>query len=130
QASGYVSPRLGAAWRPFGKDNFVVRAGYGIFAASYNGNVTGSSIIGPPYWANQNISFAKASNQRWETAFPADPANFVAPSIAAAVFNILPMKVREFNLSVQGSVPILNAVATLSYVGSRGHDLTAFPKTN
>ena len=129
-ASGYVSPRLGLAWRPMGRDNFVVRAGYGIFASSYNGNVTGSSIIGPPYWANQNISFAKASNQRWETAFPADPANFVAPSIAAAVYNIVPMKVREFNLSVQGTVPVLDAVATLSYVGSRGHDLTAFPRTN
>ena len=25
--SGYVSPRLGAAWRPFGKDTTVVRAG-------------------------------------------------------------------------------------------------------
>jgi hypothetical protein len=130
-ASGYVSPRLGLAWRPTGKDNLVIRAGYGIFAASYNGNVTGSSIIGPPYWANQNVpAFARTSNQRWETAFPADPGAFVSPSIAAAVYNILPMKTREFNLSVQGAVPLLDAVATISYVGSRGHDLTAFPRTN
>ena len=130
-ASGYVSPRLGLAWRPLGKDNFVVRAGYGIFASSYNGNVTGSSIIGPPYWANQNVpSFARTSNQRWETAFPADPGAFVSPSVAAAVYNIVPMKVREFNLSVQGAVPVINAVATLSYVGSRGHDLTAQPRLN
>ena len=130
QASGYVSPRLGAAWRPFGKDTLVLRAGYGIFASSYNGNVTGSSIIGPPYWANQNITFSKASNQRWETAFPADPGNFVAPSIAAAVFDIKPMKVHEFNFSVQQAIPWLQAAATVSYVGSRGYDLTAFPKTN
>jgi len=27
-------------------------------------------------------------------------------------------------------MPLLDAVATLSYVGSRGHDLTAFPRTN
>ena len=128
--SGYVSPRLGAAWRPFGKDALVVRAGYGIFASSYYGNATGSSIIGPPYWANQNISFAKASNQRWETAFPADPSNFVAPSIAAPVYDILPMKVHQFNVSIQKSIPWLQSAVTVSYVGSRGWDLTAFPRTN
>ena len=130
QSSGYVSPRLGAAWRPFGKDNFVVRAGYGIFASSYYGNATGSSIIGPPYWATQSVSFAKASNQRWETAFPADPAAFVAPSIAAAVFDIKPMKTHEFNLSIQHSIPWIDAALTVSYVGSRGHDLTAQPRVN
>jgi hypothetical protein len=130
QASGYVSPRLGIAWRPLGKDDFVVRGGYGIFAASYQGNVTGSSIIGPPYWAAQNSTFSKASNQRWETAFPANPSSFVNPSIAAAVFDIKPMKIHEFNFSIQHSVPLLDAALTLSYVGSRGYDLTAFPKTN
>jgi hypothetical protein len=129
-ANGYVSPRLGLAWRPLAKDTLVVRAGYGIFAASYNGNVTGSSIIGPPYWANQNITFARASNQRWETAFPANPANFVAPSIAAAVVDIKQMKVHEFNVSVQGAVPLIRSALTVSYVGSRGHDLTAFPRMN
>ena len=130
QASGFVSPRLGGAWRPLGKDALVVRAGYGIFASSYYGNATGSSIIGPPYWANQNISFAKASNQRWETAFPADPANFVAPSIAAPVYDIKPMKIHQFNVSVQETIPWLQMAATVSYVGSRGWDLTAFPRTN
>jgi hypothetical protein len=130
QASGYVSPRLGVAWRPLGRDSLVVRAGYGIFASSYFGNATGSSIIGPPYWASQNITFAKASNQRWETAFPADPTDFVAPSIAAAVYNILPMKMHQFNLSVQKTIPILESALTVSYLGSRGFDLTDFPHIN
>ncbi len=130
EASGYVSPRLGVAWRPWGKDTFVVRGGYGIFAAGFYGNATGSSIIGPPYWASQNITFARASNQRWETAFPADPGNFVAPSIASAVFGIKPMKIHEFNVSIQQSIPWLQAAATISYIGSRGYDLTAFPRTN
>src|SRR5205823_1769733 len=130
QASGFVSPRLGAAWRPFGKDNFVIRAGYGIFASSYYGNATGSSIIGPPYWATQNITFAKASNQRWETAFPADPTNFVAPSISAAVYNILPMKMHQFNLSVQRTIPVLESALTVTYAASRGYDLTDFPHIN
>lgn len=128
--SGYVSPRLGIAWRPSGKQDFVVRAGYGIFASSFYGNATGSSIIGPPYWASQQITFAKASNQRWETAFPADPSSFVAPSIASAVSNIKPMKIQEFNFSVQHAIPFLDAAATISYIGSRGRDLTALPQIN
>lgn len=130
QPSGYVSPRLGAAWRPFGKDNFVVRAGYGIFVSSYYGNATGSSVTGPPYWAAESISFSKASNQRWETAFPADPTNFAAPNVASAVYDIKPMKVHQFNLSLQKTIPWLRAATTVSYVGSRGWDLTAFPRTN
>jgi hypothetical protein len=130
QSSGYVSPRLGAAWRPFGKDNFVVRAGYGIFASSYYGGATSSAVIGPPYWSTQSITFAKASNQRWETAFPADPAAFPFPNVAAAVPDIKPMKTHEFNLSLQHSVPGIDAAFTVSYVGTRGYDLTAFPRHN
>ena len=130
EASGYVSPRIGGAWRPFGKDTFVVRAGYGIFTSSYNGNITGSQVIGPPYWASQQVTFAKASNQRWETAFPADPSSFVAPSVSAAVYNIKPMKIHQFNFSIQQVVPALDATVTVSYVASRGHDLVAWPHIN
>ena len=130
QHSGYVSPRLGLAWRPFGQDTLVVRAGYGIFASSFYGNAAGSSVIGPPYWAAQSISFAKASNQRWETAFPADPANFNTPNVASAVYDIRQMKVHQFNLSVQKTIPWLDAAATVTYAGSRGWDLTAQPRIN
>jgi len=130
QAAGYVSPRLGAAWRPLGKDTLVVRAGYGIFVASFYGNATGSSVTGPPYWAAQSITFAKASNQRWETAFPADPSNFNTPNVASAVYDIKPMKIHQFNVSIQKTIPWLQSAATLSYVGSRGWDLTAQPRTN
>jgi hypothetical protein len=113
-----------------GKDTLVVRAGYGIFVSSYYGNATGSSVTGPPYWAAQSVSFAKASNQRWETAFPADPSNFNTPNIASAVYDIAPMKVQEFNVSIEKKIPSLQAAATLAYVGSRGRDLTAQPHIN
>src|SRR5581483_8491500 len=57
-------------------------------------------------------------------------SNFVAPSIAAAVYNIKPNKTHEFNFSVQETIPWLQAAATVSYVGTRGYDLTAFNKIN
>jgi hypothetical protein len=126
----YVSPRIGAAWRPFGSETFVVRAGYGIFASSYNGNITGSQVIGPPYWASQQVTFAKASNQKWETAFPANPANFVAPSISAAVVDIKPMKVHDWNVAIEKAIPGIGAALTVAYVASRGHDLVAWPHIN
>ncbi len=129
-ASGYVSPRIGAAWRPLGKDNLVFRGGYGIFSSTFYGNAAGSSVTGPPYWAAQSITFAKASNQRWETAFPSNPSDFNTPNVASSIVNIKPMKVDQFNASVQTLVPWVQSALTVSYVGSRGWDLTAQPRLN
>ncbi len=129
-SSNYVSPRIGAAWRPIGKDTFVVRGAYGIFASNYNGNITGSQVIGPPYWASQQVTFAKASNQQWETAFPANPGDFVAPSVSAAVVNIKPMKIHDWNVSIEQAIPKIDAALTVSYVASRGYDLVAWPHIN
>ena len=130
ERSGFIAPRIGLAWRPTGSTDFVVRAAYGIFTSSYNGNVTGSAIIGPPYWLSEQESFAKASLQRWETAFPASPSQFVAPSVAAAVYNIKPMKTQEWNFSIEKALPALKSALTLSYVGNRGNDLIGFDHIN
>ncbi|MBI1894973.1 MAG: TonB-dependent receptor [Acidobacteria bacterium] len=123
EATGYWSPRLGATWRPFAKRDVVFRAGYGIFTSSYNGNISASQIIGPPYWTFERQTFARPSRQRWETAFPADPRAFINPSVAAAHYSVDPMKIHEFNASLQMPLPRVDSAITLSYVGSRGRDL-------
>lgn len=123
RATGYFAPRLGGAWRVGGKDVWVLRGGYGIFASSYNGNVTGSQVIGPPFWTFERQTFTRGQMQRWETAFPADPHAFVNPSVAAAAYNVEPMKNHEFNVSLQRALVRLQSAITVSYVGNRGGDL-------
>lgn len=121
--SGFVSPRVGFAWRPKGGSDLVVRGAWGIFTSSYQGNYTGSSIIGPPYWLSETITFAKASLQPWETAYPAEPHNFVAPSVVNAAYDVKPNVVEQWNFSVQKAIPFLHSALTVSYIGNRGYHL-------
>ena len=121
EATGYVSPRVGFAWRPLSHQDFVIRGGYGIFTSSFQGNIAASSIVGPPYWSYETLGFSALSNQQWETAFPSAPTAFVAPSIAAAAWNTAPQKTHEWNLSVQKSLPLKSAL-TVSYVGNHVFD--------
>ncbi|PYV07595.1 MAG: hypothetical protein DMG07_28130, partial [Acidobacteria bacterium] len=117
------SPRIGIAWRPFGSNDLVVRAGYGLFPSIYRDNITGSSIIGPPYWTFETQGWGRSQLQRWETAWPQDPSSFISPSVQAAKPDLPLMKSHQFNVSVQKSVPRLKSALTLAYVGNRGDDL-------
>jgi hypothetical protein len=123
EPSGFLSPRVGFAWRPLGGNDFVVRGAWGIFTSSYQGNYTGSSIIGPPYWLSETITFAKASLQPWETAYPAEPHNFVAPSVVNAAYDVKPNIVEQWNFSVQKALPWIKSAVTVSYIGNRGYHL-------
>jgi hypothetical protein len=123
EPSGFASPRVGFAWRPLGGNDLVVRGAWGIFTSSFQGNYTGSSIIGPPYWLSESITFAKASLQPWETAYPVEPHNFVAPSVVNAAFDVKPNVVEQWNFSVQKAIPWLRSALTVSYIGNRGYHL-------
>jgi hypothetical protein len=101
----------------------VIRGAWGIFTSSYQGNYTGSSIIGPPYWLSETVTFARASLQPWETAFPAEPRSFVAPSVVNAAHDVKPNVIEQWNFSVQKAIPRLRSALTVSYVGNRGYHL-------
>ncbi|MFN7996663.1 MAG: carboxypeptidase regulatory-like domain-containing protein [Bryobacteraceae bacterium] len=122
QPSGYVSPRLGAAWRPLKSGDLVIRAGFGVFTSSYRGNITASQIIAPPYWTYESQSWSPAQLQRWETAWPVNPNSFTASSVGAAAYDVKPMKDYEWNISIQKTLKFKTAV-TASYVGSKATDL-------
>lgn len=123
QPSGYLSPRIGFAWRPTGGNGLVVRGAWGMFTSSFQGNYTGSSILGPPYSASETISFSKASLQPWETAFPAEPRNFSALNVVNAAYDVKPNNVEQWNFSIQKAIPWLQSAVTVSYVGNRGYHL-------
>ena len=80
EGNGFFSPRIGIAWRPSNSNDFVVRAGYGIFTSSFTGNRTASSIVAPPYWTFESTSWSASSLQRWESAWPDNPQTFVTHS--------------------------------------------------
>ncbi len=119
QGNGYVSPRVGVAWSV--RNGSVVRAAYGIFASSFQGNIAASSIVGPPYWSYETPGFSTQSQQKWETAFPAVPNTFSLPGVAAPAWNPKPQKMHEWNVAVEQSLP-LNSALTISYVGNHLFD--------
>ncbi len=121
EGNGYFSPRIGFAWRPRDNSDLVIRAAYGIFTSSFQGNIAASSIVGPPYWGYETPSYSAQSNQKWETAFPLVPNTFSPPGVAAPSWNTKAQKTHEWNLSVQQALP-LNSALTLSYVGNHVFD--------
>ena len=129
EANGYLSPRLGIAWRPRGSNDLVVRGGYGIFTSSYRGNISASAIVGPPYWSYEIQAWSPAQLQSWETAWPDNPEAFVSPSIYAAPWDVKSMKSHQWNVSVQKSLPWKSAI-TASYVGNRALDMIALYQHN
>ncbi len=122
KAKGRFSPRVGLTWRPEAINDFVVRGGYGIYYNSFTGNRSASSIVGLPYWTWEALSFSPLSPQRWETAWPADPQQFIQPSVGESpAWDIDPATTHEWNVSVQKGLPF-NAALTVSYVATRLHD--------
>jgi Carboxypeptidase regulatory-like domain/TonB dependent receptor-like, beta-barrel len=119
EPNGYFSPRVGIAWRV--SNGLVVRGNYGLFASSFAGNRTASSIVGPPYWTWENIGFSPSTPQPWETIFPNDPSFFVAPGTTAAAYDIKSQKTHEWNVSVQKELPFSSSL-TLTYLGTHRSD--------
>jgi hypothetical protein len=130
EPNSHVAPRVGAAWRPLGKDTLVFRAGYGIFHSGFRGNRSASSIVGLPYWTAESQTFSSLTLQPWETAWPVNPQNFVQPSVTEAeAWGLDSTKTHEWNISLEKSLPLASAL-TLSYVGTRVFDLATLNPHN
>ena len=112
------APRVGLAWRPFGKDKWSVRASYGIFFDTlifdeYSFNALGFPVVTP-------YSQSGTSN------VPISPANqfgVSGPSLGGYNLTTDPDRsdpyLQQYTLSVQHQLPG-STLLTVAYLGNRG----------
>jgi hypothetical protein len=141
-----LEPRIGAAWKPFGGNNTVVRGGYAIYHdSSWNQGAQGL-WQNPPYYGESDAfaffptscTFATAACAQHgltpggisvSSGFPTftsppNPADFTG-TILAQNTNFKQGRIQQFNVNVEQELPG-QIVLTVGYAGSRSSHILVF----
>jgi Carboxypeptidase regulatory-like domain len=140
-----LEPRLGAAWKPFGGNNTVVRGGYAIFHdSSWNQGAQGLWQNPPDYAESDEFAFggnctfataACAKNGLTPSAIslssgfptftsPVNPVDFTG-NIQAQDTNFKQGRIQQFNVNVEQEIPG-QIVLTAGYAGSRSSHILVY----
>jgi hypothetical protein len=135
-----LEPRIGAAWKPFGSSNTVIRGGYAIFHDSAWNQGAQGLWQNPPYYAESD-SFAffptsctvptaacasvyglTPTGISMSSGFPTftappNPADFTG-TILAQNTDFKQGRIQQFNINVERQIPG-QIVLTVGYAGSR-----------
>jgi carboxypeptidase family protein len=110
-------PRIGVAWKPFGRTNTVVRGGYAIFHdSSWNQGAQGL-WQNPPYYA-ESFAFEPKLAQGFVTySSPPTPQTFEG-TIWSQDLNFKQGRIQQFNVNIEQELPG-QVLLTAGYAGSR-----------
>jgi hypothetical protein len=119
-----LEPRVGAAWKPFGSSNTVVRGGYAIFHdSSWNQGAQGL-WQNPPFYGESFEAGGNMSQGFVTFSSPPNPADFEG-TILSQDRDFKQGRIQQFNVNVEQQIPG-QIVLTAGYAGSRASHILEF----
>ncbi len=130
------APRVGLAWDPTGRGNWLVTSAYGIFYEPYytgQGGPLQSPISAPPYLQTEQISLSPSQPLNFSDPYngnPPAPNTFATPLTNLTLAANLPLPyTQDWDLNIQRSLG-KDLLLEVGYVGTKGTKLPRFVEGN